>query len=158
MFQYHFVYHKSDMNWTGNEPRLPHWQTGNQLPETWHNQAVYYMASPVWTESPWIIQLVNQLVYLWSGYIWFAFRAVPLTCKGFWFMQYCTLWWQAEFLVHCHGGWWWFGISPVRILLTTVFSHLFVRTGTQTLDTVCWDKVLWNLLCVFMCELNTVNW
>lgn len=88
-----------------------------------------------------------------------AFRAVSLTCKGFWFMQCCTLWWHAELLVHCHGGWWWFGISPFRNILTTVFSHIFVRTWTQTLDTVCWDrKFLWNLLCFCMCELNTVNW
>ena len=145
------------MDWTGIEHRLPHWQTGNQLPEQWHNQAVYYVASPVWIEPPWIFQVVNQLAYLWSGYIWFAFRAVSLTCKGFWFMQCCTLWWHAELLVHCHGGWWWFGISPARNILTTVFSHIFVRTGTQTLDTVCWDRKFCEIYCVFLC-VSWIQW
>lgn len=118
---------------------LTDWQ-----PVTWamaQPSGAYYVASTVWTESQWIFQLVNQLAYLWSGYIWFAFRDVSLTCKGLWFMQCCTLWWHAELLVHCHGGWWWFGIWPVRNIVTTVFSHIFVRTGTQTLDRVCWDKV-----------------
>jgi hypothetical protein len=145
------IWHGLDRDWT-HASTLTDWQ-----PVTWAIKNPSSMASPVWIEPPWIFQLVNQLVYLWSGYIRFAFRAVSLTCKRFWFMQDCTLWWHAEFLVHCHGGWRWFGISPVRNILTTVLSCIFVRTGTQTLGTVCCDRKICEIYCVFLC-VSWIQW
>jgi hypothetical protein len=35
--QYHFVYHKSHMNWPGHESGLPQWKASHYQPEPWHS-------------------------------------------------------------------------------------------------------------------------
>jgi hypothetical protein len=34
--QFHFVHHKSHIDWPGIEPGPPRWEAGGQPPEPWH--------------------------------------------------------------------------------------------------------------------------